>query len=266
MIDEVSELLRDAAARVVLPWFKRLADCDIQEKAPGELVTVADQRAEEIITAGLRRLVPESVVIGEEAVAEEPSLLDRLRDTGTVWLVDPIDGTGNYAAGRRPFVMMVALLRAGVPQASWIFDPVVDSLAVAQRDGGSYLDGRRISSSAGTPTVAGLRGSLSARYLPDRLRVVVEAGGDQVGAVLPGLHCAGQEHQDIATGVQDFAIFWRTLPWDHVPGTLLVCEAGGVARRFDGSPYDHADNRCGLLVARSEAAWRQLHATLLSGG
>lgn len=263
MIDEVGELLRDAAARAVLPWFNQLSAEHIAEKAPGDLVTVADQQAEEIVTAGLRRLLPGSAVVGEEAVSADPGLLHRLRDAGKVWLVDPIDGTANFAAGRRPFVMMVALLDAGEPVASWIFDPIAGSLAVAERGAGCVVDGVRLGGGVnGAPALDGLRGALALRYLPGRLRRKVRAGAEQVGAVLPGQHCAGREHWDIATGTQDFALFWRTLPWDHVPGTLLVQEAGGVARRFDGGPYDFTDDRSGLLVARTEAAWHELHRAL----
>ena len=82
------------------------------------MVTVADRRAEELISAGLRRLRPGSVVVGEEAVADDPALLRHLRDGGDVWLVDPVDGTANFAAGRRPFALMVALLTDGEPAAS----------------------------------------------------------------------------------------------------------------------------------------------------
>ncbi|MFY1635812.1 inositol monophosphatase family protein [Solwaraspora sp. WMMB335] len=264
MIDEVGDLLREAAAQAVLPWFSRLTDDHIAEKAPGDLVTVADRRAEEIITAGLYRLAPDSVVVGEEAVADDPGLLRRLREDGRVWLVDPIDGTANFAAARRPFVMMVALLEAGTAVASWIFDPIAGTLAVAERGAGCHVDGVRLPAASESAPLSLLRGAVPVKYLPVRLRVTVEAGGDQVGAVLPGQHCAGREHWDIAAGTQDFALFWRTLPWDHVPGTLLVTETGGVARRLDGSPYDYTDDRSGLLVARSESTWHELHRVLLS--
>ena len=58
-------------------------------------------------------------------------------------------------------------------------------------------------------------------------------------------------------------MFWRTLPWDHVPGTLLVREVGGVVRRLDGSPYEVGEDGHGLLVAVSEDAWQAVHAALL---
>jgi fructose-1,6-bisphosphatase/inositol monophosphatase family enzyme len=83
--------------------------------------------------------------------------------------------------------------------------------------------------------------------------------------VLPGNHCAGREDPDILRGVQDFVLFWRTLPWDHAPGVLLLQEAGGVARRFDGTPYEPGDDRNGLLAAANLDVWTAVHEALLAG-
>jgi fructose-1,6-bisphosphatase/inositol monophosphatase family enzyme len=264
MIDEVGTLLRTAAASVILPMFGRLDRADVIEKAPGELVTVADREAERIIAGGLVQLLPGSVVVGEEGVAADPALLRHLHGTAPVWLVDPLDGTGNFAAGRQPFAVMVALLEAGVTRASWILDPIADRLLTAEMGAGSYLDGVAVRSPIVEPDPATLRGAVMTRFLPPTWRASVEAGAGRIGAVLTGQHCAGQEYTDILTGVQQFALFWRTLPWDHAPGVLLLREAGGVARRLDGRDYHPADDRDGLLVAADERIWHTVRDVLLA--
>ncbi|MFI6758784.1 inositol monophosphatase family protein [Micromonospora sp. NPDC050417] len=262
MIDEVGSLIRDAAATAVLPFFGHLESSDVTEKAPGELVTVADRRAEQILAEGLRPLLPGSVVVGEEGVAADPSLLDLLAGTAPVWLVDPVDGTANFAAGREPFAVMVALLEGGAARASWILDPVSDVLLTAEAGRGTYRDGVAVrTADGGSATV--LRGAVMTRFLPPDLRESVLAGADRLGEILPGQHCAGREYADIVSGRQQFALFWRTLPWDHAPGVLLLTEAGGVARRLDGTPYHPADDRAGLLVAADERTWHQVRDTLL---
>jgi fructose-1,6-bisphosphatase/inositol monophosphatase family enzyme len=263
MIDEVGGLLREAARTAILPVFRRLRSSEVAEKAPGEVVTVADRRAEHIIGAGLPRILPGSVVVGEEAVAADPAVLGRLRRPGPVWLVDPLDGTANFAAGRRPFAVMVALLQDGVTKASWILDPIADSLAAAEAGRGAYIDGVPVRATDATPPATDLRGAAMTRFLPPSLRASVEAGADRLGAVVAGHHCAGQEYRDIVLGVEHFALFRRTLPWDHAPGVLIVEEAGGVARRFDGSRYDPTDERTGLLVAANESIWTTVRDTLL---
>lgn len=266
MIDEVGELVREAARTAVRPMFRRLADDDISEKAPGEVVTVADRHAEKILTEGLLRLLPGSAVVGEEGAADDPAVLDRLRSTGDVWVVDPLDGTSNFAAGRTPFAVMVALLRGGAPVASWILDVMADELAVAELGAGAYLDGVRVTTRTDAPGPAGLSGAVMSRFLPPALRGPAELAAPQFGKVSPGLHCAGREYPDIVADVQQFVLFWRTLPWDHAPGALFVREAGGVARRFDGADYQPTDDRRGLLVAANEAIWHCVHHTLLSAG
>ncbi|MEU1754788.1 inositol monophosphatase family protein [Micromonospora matsumotoense] len=262
LLDDVDTLLRETAADVVLPLFRRLDDADVTEKAPGDLVTIADQRAEERISAELRRLLPGSLVVGEEAVAEDGSLLRHLRDGGDVWVVDPVDGTGNFAAGRRPFALMVALLSGGEPAASWVFDPLAGTMAVARAGDGTRLDGRPVRAGAAVAP-ARLRGTAMVQYLPQATRERVAAGESRIGELLPGQHCAGREYLDMLTGDQQFVMFWRTLPWDHAPGALLVREAGGVARRFDGTEYHPADDGRGLLVATDEQTWHEVRAALL---
>jgi fructose-1,6-bisphosphatase/inositol monophosphatase family enzyme len=263
LLDDVGALLRDVAAEVVVPLFRRLDECDISEKAPGEVVTVADRRAEELISAGLRRLRPDSLVVGEEGVSDDPGLLRHLRAGGDVWLVDPVDGTANFAAGRRPFALMVALLTDGLPVASWVFDPLAGDLAACRAGAGTHLDGAVVRTTDSLPAVGALRGTAMTRFLPPDARGAAEAGGARIGELLPGQHCAGREYLDILTGAQQFVLFWRTLPWDHAPGTLLVREAGGVARRFDGTDYHPADDAHGLLVAASDEIWTEVRAALL---
>ncbi|MFY1688111.1 inositol monophosphatase family protein [Plantactinospora sp. WMMB782] len=264
LVEEVGALLRRAAADAILPMFRHLTVADVAEKAPGEVVTVADRRAEELIAAELRRLRPDSEVVGEEGVADDPAVLDRLAGPAEVWLVDPLDGTANFAAGRQPFAVMAALRRGGRTEAAWILDPIADRMLVATAGNGAYRDGEPVRTTV-EPLAAGtLRGVVATRFLPAELRRRVAAGADRIGAVLPGQHCAGQEYADIVDNRQQFAIFWRTLPWDHVPGALLVEAAGGVVRRLDGSPYDPTDGRAGLLVAVNESVWDTVHAALLA--
>ncbi|KXK61899.1 inositol monophosphatase [Micromonospora rosaria] len=263
LLDDVAELLRDTAADIVLPLFRKLDEADITEKAPGELVTVADQRAEEMITAGLRRLRPGSVVVGEEAVAADPGLLRHLRGGGDVWVVDPIDGTANFAAGRRPFALMVALLTDGEPVASWILDPLAGTLATARAGAGTRLDGHRVEPPVAGTGPAALWGSVTTRYLPAATRQRVEAGATRLGGLVPGHHCAGREYLDLLTGQRQYVLFWRTMPWDHAPGALLLREAGGVADRLDGSAYHPAEEGLGLLIAASPQVWTEVHDALL---
>jgi fructose-1,6-bisphosphatase/inositol monophosphatase family enzyme len=262
VIDEVSALIRDVAAEVVLPRFRRLAAGDVHEKAPGEVVTIADQESERLLTAGLLRLLPGSLVVGEEAVAADPTVLGRLADNGAVWLVDPVDGTANFAAGREPFAVMVALLRGGVTAASWILDVVGDRMHVAEAGSGAYVDGVRARTRGDAPAAGELSGAVLTRFLPDGLRFEASQRAVDFAAVLPGRHCAGDEYPAVVDDRQQFSLFWRILPWDHVPGSLFLIEAGGAVRHLDGSAYRAVDEQLGLLVAANDGIWDEARRTL----
>jgi fructose-1,6-bisphosphatase/inositol monophosphatase family enzyme len=245
-----------------MPRFRALAAGEVEEKTPGELVTVADREAEAVISPGLLALYPGSRVVGEEAAAADAALLSGL-DTGAVWLVDPLDGTGNFVAGRQPFSVMVALLIDGEAVASWMLDPVSGDLAMAERGGGAFLNEGRIVVDVSVPKVPGLRGAILRRFLPDGLRDSILKRVEALGEVLPGAVCAGADYPKVARGGMDFVMFWRTLPWDHAPGALFLTEAGGKVARFDGTPYRPGDGGNGLLATRNGAVWEQVHATLL---
>lgn len=263
-MDKVEALMREAAEAAILPRYRRLQRHEIEEKAPGELVTAADRDAERILTAGLSSLRPGSIVVGEEACAVDPALVSQLADEGDVWLVDPLDGTANFAAGREPFSVMVALVRKRETVVSWMLDPVSGVMARAERGGGAFVAGRRVLAPTACPDLGELRGAVLKRFLRPEDRAAVERREGSIAAMLPGFMCAGREYPAIVAGEQHFAAFQRMLPWDHAPGVLFAEEAGAMARRLDGSVYAPDDRRPGLLVAQNEAVWRLVRQTVLA--
>jgi fructose-1,6-bisphosphatase/inositol monophosphatase family enzyme len=262
VLDQVADLIREVAATIVMPRFRHLAEGDVQQKSPGDLVTVADQESEKALTAGLTALLPGSTVVGEEAAAADPRVLSRVGDPGAVWIVDPVDGTNNFAAGKTPFAIMVALVRDGETAASWILDVPGDHLTVAEAGAGAYRDGVRVKTRTDDPGARALRGVVASRYLPQHLREIATANAPALGQVTAGHHCAGYEYPAVATDEQQFALFWRILPWDHVPGALIVREAGGTVRHLDGSSYRPTDSERGLLVTPNDDVWHTVRDTL----
>jgi len=257
---EVQALIRNVAARIVMPRFRQLDAAHIEEKAPDELVTIADRESEEALTEGLLRLLPEARVVGEEACSIDASLLDDIgRDT--VWIVDPIDGTANFAAGETPFGIMIALVADGVGQAAWLFDPVADRLCSAGRGEGAFVNGERITarSSGEAVPVAGL----STRYLPPELREEIEQRAEGKLRCVGIPRCAAEQYPRVMLGQNDLALFWRTHVWDHAPGALILQEAGGKVARFDGTPYAVTQTGKGLLAAATPQMWDEAASILL---
>jgi fructose-1,6-bisphosphatase/inositol monophosphatase family enzyme len=102
------------------------------------------------------------------------------------------------------------------------------------------------------------------RYTPSAVRQEIAGSAPTIGAVLPGHNCAGYEYPAIVRDEQQFAFFWRMLPWDHAPGILFLEEAGGVAWHLDGTPYEPTTARLGVLAAQNTEVWQTVRATLLA--
>ena len=258
----VAQLLRDVAEEVINPRFRQLTDADVSQKSPGEIVTIADREAEALLVQGLGRLLPRVPVVGEEGAAEQPAVLDLLAAPGPVWLVDPLDGTSAFVAGSPQHAVMVALVNGGQTVAAAIYQPQHDRMFLAELGSGAFADGVRLQRTPSGSDLASLRGGVLRRFLDDRTRAAVNAAAHRFGDLTPGTTCAGIEYPLIAEGIQDFLLFWRTLPWDHAAGALLETEAGGVARRLDGSDYTPTRPGEGLLVSGDEVMDSRVFAGL----
>lgn len=264
LISSVSNLLREAAETYVIPVFGK-REANPEEKSPGEWVTEADRAAEAFLEPALRSLISGSIVVGEEATSVDPTVLDRLTNDGSIWLVDPLDGTPNFASGISPFALMIALVRNGDTVTSWILDPVADQLAVSEKGSGSWINGERIIVNKESPDLNLMHGAVLRRFLPQELAEHVTTVEKCFASLSLGSKCAGYDYPAVAIGSLDFSLYWRTLPWDHAPGVLFLQEAGGYVRRLDASLYRASDHaRSGLLVARNEEIWARVNSILLT--
>lgn len=255
----MNALLREVAEAAVLPRHRRLVEGQVEEKSPGELVTVADREAEVLLSAGLFRMLPGVPVLGEEAASADPALLRLLTTNTRCWLIDPIDGTADFVAGSDELAMMIALVEGGETVAAWIHHPVAGTTYIAERGAGTYLDDERLVVTDAAKPLSQLSGIALTRFLSPPRKAAVERGSARMTDVAHGPAAAGFAYPRITTGSLDFALFWRTLPWDHAPGALLVTEAGGVAAHLDGQSYRPGRSQEGLLVAAGQTCWTHVH-------
>jgi fructose-1,6-bisphosphatase/inositol monophosphatase family enzyme len=255
LIEQVAAVIKEVSAEVIEPRFDALATDQIREKSAGELVTDADEDAERLLTSALMDLVPDAVVVGEEACSADPTLLTALNDEWA-WLVDPLDGTANFVAGSTDWATMVALLCKGSTVMSWIWQPLTRRMYIAERGSGASRDGTVLVSRPRPAEEKLMRGAVLRRFLPADPAARATRNSGRYGEITDGRGCAGIEYPAVVEGGQDFVLFWRTLPWDHAPGALLVEESGGVVRRPDGTPYRPSEPGVGLLVAADERTWQ----------
>jgi fructose-1,6-bisphosphatase/inositol monophosphatase family enzyme len=260
LTDAVARLMRDAAERAIRPRYQALAASEIIEKAVDDLVTIADREAETILSEGLAKLLPEAAIVGEEAAHADSALLDRLGNP-LCWIIDPLDGTNNFAAGKPPFGVLVALAENGIAVRGWIYDVLSGRLCHATQGGGAYVDGERITArtTGQAPPVAAISMLFSS---PER-RAALKTHIAPHYTLVDIPRCAAEQYPQLALGVNDLSIFERTLAWDHAAGVLFLNEAGGRAARPDGSAYrvDRHLER-GLIGAASPALWDDLAARM----
>jgi len=247
----VVSLLVHVAREIVMPRYRTLQSTDISEKSPGETVTIVDHEAEAALHEGLRELLPGARIVGEEAASDDPGLLEHL-DEGLVWLIDPVDGTSNFSAGKPPFGVMIALVSDGQPVAAWLYDPLARRLCRAERGRGAFIDdvAARVTSPARRPVA-----SLATQFMTAEMRSGVESAFAKAFDLAPIPRCAAEHYPRLVLGGNQVALFQRTLPWDHVAGALFLAEAGGRVARWDGSPYRVGDGKIGILAASHDESW-----------
>ena len=246
-------LLREVTGKVILPRYQKLAADEITAKAADDVVTIADQEAEDMLAEGLAGIA-DLPIVGEEASFADASVQDRL--AGDCWIVDPLDGTRNFAKGQAPFGILIAMASGGEAHTGWIYDCLTDRFCVAHRGKGAFVNGEKIVArpTGETPPLA----AISLIFMdPARREAVKAAIADYRQVDIP--YCAAEQYPRLALGVNDVSVFERTLAWDHAAGVLWLNEAGGKAARPDGSPY-RVDEwaRKGLIGAASPALWDDL--------
>ncbi len=256
----IDDIIREVSAKEILPRWKQLQDHEIKTKTgPSDLVTDADIQAEKALTEIFEKEFPGCVVIGEEAVSRgDVDMQSILKDPPEVlFIIDPMDGTWNFAHGSEVFACMVACLYKGETVMSWIYDITKDTSAIAEKGQGSFYGDEKLKARP-TKLRSEIDGYIGLSFIPELIRPQIEENIQKVNSVTT-LRCAGHEYLRLARGKMDFAIFSRTEPWDHMAGILLLQEAGGVSQRYDEAPYQLTSRRQVLLNASTPEVWDDMH-------
>jgi len=255
----IVNLVARAATAEIMPRFRKLDTGQIETKSHAQdLVTQADTATEAMIARGLQIAFPNALVIGEEAAEADPDYREKLSQAELGFVIDPVDGTWNFAHGVPVFGTIIAVCRFGRPVFGLIYDPVGKDHIWAD-----------IETRSTWVTEAGHAKPL--RTLPPRplsqMVGIVEMGGMppqqkrqaslhclELSDVV-GLHCSAHHHRLLAQGAIDFILASQLKPWDHAAGVLICGQAGGRAAFLDGSDYVTSQAEGYLLSAASSDTW-----------
>ncbi|SER95816.1 fructose-1,6-bisphosphatase [Tranquillimonas rosea] len=253
--DALIALVRRVAGAEILPRFRNLGRGEIDAKTgPEDLVTVADTVAEKALSEGVARILPDAAIVGEEAVSADPGVLDRVSRDGLTVVIDPVDGTWNFANGLAVFGVLLSVLDHGEPVFGLLYDPVMDDWIRTRRGGGTWAcradaEPRRLDLTAGAG--AGM-GFVPLYMFPEADRSAAAAEMAR-GRRTTSLRCSCQEYRMVLLGGADYVLSLGLSVWDHAAGVLAVQEAGGAVRLSDGTAY-RPQVRRGMLVAACDAA------------
>lgn len=258
--------MREAAETEILPRFRAVTADTIRAKTSADdLVTDADIGAERSLAERLASRLPGIVVIGEEAVSDDPAILSRLGDADLAAIIDPVDGTWHFAHGTPLFGSMLAIVAGGETIAGLIHYPVLGDFLVARPGRGAWhvaSDGTHTRLSVAAPTpIEEMHGFIPLHMFEPGYRA------DLAPRVLRFLRtttwrCSAWEYRMLATGAMSFCFNDSLKPWDHAAGVLIHAEAGGHSAVVAGGRYRPAMVQGHLLAAPDEASWNAIHAAL----
>lgn len=243
------------AGRGLARDFGEVENLQVSMKGPGDFVSAADKRSEQVLFDELRRVRPTFGFLMEErgeVVGEDPQ---------NRWVVDPLDGTTNFLHGIPQFSISVSLERDGVPVAGVVYNPALDELYTAERGGGAFVNDRRLRVSARREMADCVIGTgIPHLGRGDHPKYLAELR--QVMANCAGIRRIGSAALDLAyVAAGRFDGFWENglHPWDTSAGWLLIKEAGGFVTDISGKDRMHESK---TIVAGNEPIHAQLLATL----
>ena len=222
-LEQIAEVVREAAGLMVRSGF------EVHDKGSREnLVTSSDIAVQHFLTGRLGELLPGSGFLCEE---------EDLADVGhrDVWIIDPIDGTANYARGNENCCISVALVRDGVPTAGVVYSPWRGELYCAEKGGGAFCNGKPIHVS-GRSYEDGILFTAMSTYRKEFARVCSDIIFD-IFMECNDFRRSGSAAVELclmAAGQAELYFEIRLMPWDYAAASVILEEAGGAICSFDG--------------------------------
>jgi fructose-1,6-bisphosphatase/inositol monophosphatase family enzyme len=266
-LERLADILSIAADQEIMPRFRSLGVGGIREKTSAlDLVTDADEQAEAAMKVAIAKAFPKAAFIGEESVEKDRGLLNRIADADLAIIIDPVDGTSNFAWGLPLFGVLAAVVAKGETIGGIIYDPVGRDCTFALKGHGAWAKSENGSTrdiAVSKPaTLANMTGTTSWYLMPEPMRSRVAANMAKTRACF-AYRCAAYEYRIVAEGLVDFSLHYKLMPWDHAAGVLIHAEAGGYSALLDGSPYLPTKFEGGIISAPSKEIWHLVRDSLL---
>ena len=267
--EKILQLMQEAADKLMVPKFGHLTKEAIQVKADKSLVTEVDHAVEAFLIEALTRLHPGSAVLGEEGFEADAARAQALLSTQPVWVVDPLDGTSNFAAGKKGWGILISYVERGIVQMIFALDPIAQQTLVVIRSQGVLLNGVKTTASVTAKPLSQLKGVAWFQVVDTDIVAAYKNNGRQFQELADGTLMSIEVAFAFLKGEVDFVVSDTTKPWDLLPAVLLLEEIGGRAGKLPaGSGFTGEalmTMKQPALLTRHAAQWQEIKTVLFAG-
>ena len=265
-VTKIGIMMLELIEKYALPNFQNLSDSQVFSKNGGDIVTEVDLSIEKDFSNYLTKLLPFSFVLGEEAFEADHTIMEQSQLHDYVWIMDPLDGTRNFANGVKCFSSILSLIHKGTPLASWLYDCNKHDVIITYQSEVYYLQTKQKIADAQPHTRTDIKDMIGhfpkkmQNYLAEKniksplneedsiytdLNIIERTSEMQH---VKSLSCAGFDFISLALGTRHFAVYNTLKPWDYVGGKLLLETVGGAFEQLrikNTNPLEES----GLFVA-----------------
>jgi len=259
ILNKLEEIIKHHAAEQIMPRYNKVA---YSFKPDGSLVTAADSEMQKAMIVSLQQYWPDYVVLGEEMTeTEQQAQLDS--DAKGLWILDPLDGTSNFASGIPVFSVSIALVVKNEVVLGLIYDPNRNETFSAIKDEGAWLNGKQLISQTEREFLNQCTAQIDFKRLTPDMRVCLSREHPY-----PSQRNFGSGALDwcwLAAGRCQINIHGGQKLWDYVAGQLILSEAGGCAKTFGGdNVFKKTLDTRSVMAAVNLSLFKQLQKYLTS--
>ncbi|MCW8956870.1 MAG: inositol monophosphatase family protein [Gammaproteobacteria bacterium] len=228
-LQQVETIIKNLAEQEIMPRYNRVAS---EFKADGSLVTEADTAMQAAVMAALNKHWPEYALLGEEMTEQEQQVLLDKDDSQGLWVLDPLDGTSNFASAIPIFSVSLALIQQGEVQLGLVYDPVRKECFSALKGQGAWLNGRDLKCQVDKQELGQCIAGIDFKRLPETM--AIQLALEHPFSSQRNFGSGALDWCWLAAGRCQLYIHGGQKLWDYLAGQLILREAGGIAETFEG--------------------------------
>lgn len=229
MLQQVETIIKNLAEQEIMPRYNRVV---FEFKADGSLVTEADTAMQHAVIEALNKLWPECALLGEEMSEQQQQTLLDSNDSSGLWVLDPLDGTSNFASAIPIFSVSLALIQQAEVRLGLIYDPVRKECFSAIKGQGAWLNGHKLKLQIDTSSLNQCIAQVDFKRLP--LAMASQLAAKHPYASQRNFGSGALDWCWLAAGRSQLYLHGGQKLWDYLAGQLILSEAGGIAETFEG--------------------------------